>query len=42
MPKYRVMSGLRSGCGCGWGEESVWEGMGDFWDSLGNLNEEIT
>jgi hypothetical protein len=39
MPQYRGMPGPRSGSGWvgEWGE-----GMGDFWDSIGNVNEEIT
>jgi hypothetical protein len=38
MPQYRGMPGPRSGSGCvgKWG----WEGMGDFWDSIGNVIEE--
>jgi hypothetical protein len=39
MPQYRGMPGSRSGSG--WVEE--WEeGMGDIWDSIGNVNEENT
>jgi len=34
MPQYRGTPGPRSGR---WGE-----GMGDFWDSIGNVNEENT
>jgi hypothetical protein len=26
----------------GWVEEWGWVGMGDFWDSIGNVNEENT
>jgi hypothetical protein len=38
MPQYRGMPGPKSGSG--WvGERG--EGMGDFWDSIGNENEEI-
>jgi hypothetical protein len=25
-----------------WFEYALWEGMGDFWDSIGNVNEENT
>jgi hypothetical protein len=41
MPKYRGTPGPRSGSG---GERGVGvgEGMGDFWDSIGNVNEENT
>jgi hypothetical protein len=35
MPQYSGTPGLRSGSG--WGED-----MGDFWDSIGNVNEENT
>jgi hypothetical protein len=37
MPQYRETTGPKSGSGWvgGWGE-----GMGDFWDSIGNVNEE--
>ena len=40
MPQYREMPGPRSGSGEGgeWGGE----GMGDFWDNIGNVNEENT
>jgi hypothetical protein len=39
MPQYRGTPGPRSRSG--WVEE--WgEGMGDFWDSIGNVNEENT
>jgi hypothetical protein len=34
MPQYRGTPGPRSGSG--------WERMGDFWDSIGNVNEENT
>jgi hypothetical protein len=37
MPKYRETPGPRSGVG-----GSKGEGMGDFWDSIGNINEENT
>jgi hypothetical protein len=41
MPKYRGTPGPRSGSG--WvGEQGGVEGMGDFWDSTGNVNEENT
>jgi hypothetical protein len=44
MPQYRGMPGPRCGSVCVWGggKESGWEGMGDFWDSVGNVNEENT
>jgi hypothetical protein len=37
MPQYRGTPGPRSGSGCvgEWGG-----GMGDFWDGIGNVNEE--
>jgi hypothetical protein len=38
MPQYRGMPGPRSGSG--WVGEWVGEGMGNFWDSTGNVNEE--
>ena len=38
MPQYRGTPGPRSGSG--WVGE--WGGMGDFWDSIGNVNEENT
>jgi hypothetical protein len=42
MPQYRGTPGPRSGSGwvgdCG----GQGEGMGDFWDSIGNVNEENT
>jgi hypothetical protein len=38
MPKYRGTLGPRSGSG----GESRGEGMGDFWDNIGNVNEENT
>ena len=37
MPQFRGMPGPRSGCG--WVGECVWEHVGDFWDSIGNVNE---
>jgi hypothetical protein len=37
MPQYRGMPGPR--VGSGWVGEWVWEGVGDFWDSIGNVNE---
>jgi hypothetical protein len=37
MPQYRRMPGPRSGSG--WVGEWVWEGVGNFWDSIGNVNE---
>jgi hypothetical protein len=37
IPQYRGMPGPRSGSG--WVGEWVWEGVGDFWDSIGNVNE---
>jgi hypothetical protein len=39
MPQYRGMPGLRSGSGLV-GESGV--GYGDFWDSIGYVNEENT
>jgi hypothetical protein len=36
MPQYRGMPGPRSGSR--WVREWVWEYMGDFWDSIGNVN----
>jgi hypothetical protein len=39
MPQYRGMTGPRSRNGwVGWGEW-VGEHVGDFWDSIGNVNE---
>jgi hypothetical protein len=39
MPQYRRTPGPKSGSG--W--VGVWgEGMGDFWDSIGNVNEKNT
>jgi hypothetical protein len=40
MPQYRGTPGPRSGSR--WVGECVGEGMGDFWDSTGNVNEENT
>jgi hypothetical protein len=41
MPQYRGAPGPR--IGSGWvGELWAGEGMGDFWDSIGNVNEENT
>ena len=40
MPQYRGMPGLRSGSG--WVGEWVGERVGNFWDSIGNVNEENT
>jgi hypothetical protein len=40
MPQYRGTPGPRSGSG--WVGDWVGEGMGDFWDSTGNVNEENT
>ena len=37
MPQYRGMTGPRSGSG--WVGEWVGERVGDFWDSIGNVNE---
>jgi hypothetical protein len=37
MPQYRGMPGPKSGSG--WVGEWEGEGMGDFWDSIGNVNE---
>jgi hypothetical protein len=37
MPQYRGTPGPRSGIE--WGKEWVGEGVGDFWDSIGNINE---
>jgi hypothetical protein len=39
MPKYRVTPGPRSGSG---GGRVRGEGMGDFWDSIANVNEKDT
>jgi hypothetical protein len=41
MPWYRGTPGPRNGSGGG-GERGQGEGMGDFWDSTGNVNEENT
>jgi hypothetical protein len=40
MPQYRGTPESRSGSG--WVGELGGEGMGDFWDSIGNVNEENT
>jgi hypothetical protein len=40
MPQYRGTPGLRSGSG--WVEEWGEKGMGDFWNSIGIVNEENT
>ena len=40
MPQYMGMPGPRSGSG--WVGEWVRDGVGDFWDSIGNVNEENT
>jgi hypothetical protein len=37
MPQYRRMTGPRSRSG--WVGEWVRESVGDFWDSIGNVNE---
>jgi hypothetical protein len=37
MPQYRRTTGPRSGNG--WVGELVGERVGDFWDSIGNVNE---
>jgi hypothetical protein len=39
MPQYRGMPGPRNGSGL---EVSGWEGLGDLWGSIGNVNEENT
>jgi hypothetical protein len=38
MPQYRGMPGPKSGNG----RVGEWGGMGDFWDSIGNVIEENT
>ena len=39
MPQYKETPGL----GSGWGGLGIWgEGIGYFWDSIGNVNEENT
>jgi hypothetical protein len=40
MPQYRGTPG--PGGGSGWVGEWGGVGMGDFWDSIGNVNEENT
>jgi hypothetical protein len=37
LPQYRGIPGTRSGSG--WVGEWVGERVGDFWDSIGNVNE---
>jgi hypothetical protein len=37
MPQYRGTPGPKRGSG--WVEEWGWVGMGDFWYSIGNVNE---
>jgi hypothetical protein len=37
MPQYRGTPGPRSGSG--WVVEWVWEGVGDFWNRIENVNE---
>jgi hypothetical protein len=37
MPQYRGTPGPKNGSG--WVEEWAGEGVGDFWDSIGNVNE---
>jgi hypothetical protein len=39
MPQYKGTPGLRGGSR--WVGEWVWEGVGDFWDCIGNVNEII-
>jgi hypothetical protein len=39
-PQYRGMPGPKRGSG--WVGEWGWVGIGDFWDSIGNVNEENT
>jgi hypothetical protein len=40
-PSTGERQGQKVGVGGGeWGEESGREGMGDFWDSIWNVNEE--
>ena len=40
MPQYRGMPGTK--CGNGWVGEWGGEGMGDSWDTIGNVIEENT
>jgi hypothetical protein len=40
LPQYRGMPEPRSGSG--WVGEGIGERVGDFWDSIGNVNEENT
>jgi hypothetical protein len=37
MPQYRGTSEPRGGSG--WVGKETWEGVGDFWDNIGNVNE---
>jgi hypothetical protein len=37
MPQYRGTPGPKRGSG--WAGEWGWVGMGDFWDSIENVNE---
>jgi hypothetical protein len=39
MPQYSGTPGPRCGSRGVGGDEWVWEGVGDFWDSIGNVNE---
>jgi hypothetical protein len=39
MLQYMEMLGPKSGSGC---VGELGEGMGDFWDSIGNVNEQNT
>ena len=40
MPQYKGKFVPRGGSG--WVGEWVWDGVGDFWDSIGNVIEENT
>jgi hypothetical protein len=40
MPQYRRMPGPGSGGGCVCRGVGSGESIGDFWDSIGNVNEE--
>jgi hypothetical protein len=40
MAQYKGTPGPKSGSGSGW--VGGWGGMGDFWDIIGNVNEENT
>jgi hypothetical protein len=42
MPQYRVFARAKKWEWRGWGRELCGEGMGDFWDSIENVNEENT